>query len=133
MKHLVSSWNAVSKETIVNCFKKSNISQSNQQAAVNDDDDPFKSLQEDLEKLHELDNDAIQPNLPAESFVDMDSEVVTSASFPIDDDIITEVIEGENEESEDDQDRNAARPFHVQYARGQNSLPCTNHGKLVSP
>ena len=42
---------------IVNGFKKSNISQANQQAAVNDDDDPFKSLQEDLEKLHELDND----------------------------------------------------------------------------
>ena len=29
LKHLLSSWNAVSKETIVNCFKKSNISQSN--------------------------------------------------------------------------------------------------------
>ena len=66
MKHLVSSWNAVSKETIVNNFKKSNISQSSQQAAVNDDDDPFKSLQEDLEKLHELDNNDIQPNLSAE-------------------------------------------------------------------
>ena len=51
MKHLVLSWNAVSKETIVNCFKKSNIGQSNQQAAVNNDDDPLKSLQEDLEKL----------------------------------------------------------------------------------
>ena len=59
MKYLVSSWNAVSKETIVNYFKKSDISQSNQQAAVNHDDDPFKSLQKDLEKLHELDNDAI--------------------------------------------------------------------------
>ena len=59
MKHLVSSWNTVSKETIVNSFKKSIISQSNQQAAVNDDDDPFKSLRADLEKLHELDNVAI--------------------------------------------------------------------------
>ena len=59
MKHLVSSRNAVSKETIVNCFKKSNIIQSNQQAVVNDDEDPFKSLLEDLEKLHELDNNAI--------------------------------------------------------------------------
>ena len=110
MKHLVSSWNAVSKETIVNCFKKSKISQSNQQAAVNDDDDPFKSLQEDLEKLHELDNDAIQPNLSAESFADLDSEVVTSASFSNDDDIIAEVIEGENEESEDDQDDEESMP-----------------------
>ena len=98
MKHLVSSWNAVSKKTIANCFKKSNISQSNQQAAVNDDDNQFKSLQEDLEKLHELDNDAIQPNLSAESFADLDSEVVTFASFSNDDDIIAEVIEGENED-----------------------------------
>ena len=110
MKHLVSSWNAVSKETIVNCFKKSNISQSNQQAAVNDDDDPFKSLQEDLEKLHELDNDAIQPNLSAESFADLDCEVATSGSFSNDDDIIVEVIEGENEESEDDQDDEESMP-----------------------
>ena len=62
MKRLVSSRNSVSKETLVNCFKKSDISPSNQQAAVNDDDNPFKSLQEDLEKLHELDNNAIQPN-----------------------------------------------------------------------
>ena len=153
MKHLVSSWNAVSKETIVNCFKKSNISQSNQQAALNDDDDdPFKSLQEDLEKLHELDNDAIQPNVSAESFADLDSEVVTSASFSNDDDTIAEVTEGENEESEDNQDDEESTPptrpstnevedaletlqdpLHVQYARRRNSLPCTEHGKLVSP
>ena len=59
MKHLVSSsWNAVLKETTVNCFTKSYGRQSNQQAAVNVDEDPFKSLREDLEKLHELDNDA---------------------------------------------------------------------------
>ena len=110
MKHLVSSWNAVSKEIIVNCFKKSNISQSNQQAAVNDDDDPFKSLQEDLKKLHELDNDVIQSNLSAESFDDLNSGVVTSASFSNDDDIIVEVIEGENKESEDDQDDEESTP-----------------------
>ena len=110
MKHLVSSWNAILKEIIINIVKKSNISQSNQQAAVNDDDDPFKSLQEDLEKLHELDNDAIQPNLSAESFADLDSEVVTSASFSNDDDIISEVIEGENEESDDDQDGEKSTP-----------------------
>ena len=63
---------------------------------MNDDDDPFKNLQEDLKKLHELNNDAIQPNLSAESLADLDSEVVTSASFSNDDDIIIEAIEGEN-------------------------------------
>ena len=40
----------------------------------------------------------IQPNLSAESFADLDSEVVTFASFSNDDDIIAEVIEGENED-----------------------------------
>ena len=77
---------------------------------MNDDDDPFKSLQEDLEKLHELDNDAIQPNLSAESFANLDREVVTSASFSNDDAIIGEVIEEENEESEDDQDDEESTP-----------------------
>ena len=77
---------------------------------MNDDDDPFKSLQKDLEKLHELDNDPIQPNLSAESFADLDSEVITSGSFSNDDDIIVEVIEGENEESEDDQDDEESTP-----------------------
>ena len=54
--------------------------------------------------MYELDNDVIQPNLSAESFVDLDREVVTSASFSNDDDIIDKVIEGENEETKDDQD-----------------------------
>ena len=42
--------------------------------------------------------------------MDLDSEIVTSASFSNDDDIITEVIEGENEESEDDQDNEESTP-----------------------
>ena len=76
---------------------------------MNDDDDSFKSFQEDLEKLHELDNDVIQPNLSAESFADLDSEFVTSTSFS-NDDIITEVIEEENEESKDDEDDQKSMP-----------------------
>ena len=77
---------------------------------MNDDDDPFKSLLDDLEKLHELGNDAIQPNLSAESFANLDSEVVTSASSSNGDDIIPDVIEGENEESEDGQDDEESTP-----------------------
>ena len=71
---------------------------------MNDDNNLFKTLQGDLKKLHELDNYAIQPNLSAESFADLDSEVATFASFSNDDGIIAKVIEGENEESKGDQD-----------------------------
>ena len=59
IEDLVSSWNAVSKETIVNCFKKSGISKSNEQMAEADDDDPFKSLTEDLDRLRGLDPSAV--------------------------------------------------------------------------
>ena len=69
---------------------------------MNDDNSPFNSLQDVLKKLHLLDNDATHPNLSAESFADLDIEVVTSASFSNDDDIITKIIEEKNEENEDD-------------------------------
>ena len=103
MKHLVLTWNAVSKETTVNCFKKSNISISNQQAAVNDYVDPFKSLQDDIDRLNELDN---KVNLSAEAFSNVDSDVVTSATIENDEDIITQLIKVDEgcESEEDDQD-----------------------------
>ena len=79
MKNLVPSWNAVSEETIVNCFKKANISHANQQTAVTDANDPFKSLEEELANLRKLYKNAVQGTL-LEPFVELDSEVVTSAS-----------------------------------------------------
>ena len=79
MKNLVPSWNAMSEETIVNCFKKANISHANQQTAVTDANDPFKSLEEELANLRKLYKNAVQGTL-LEPFVELDSEVVTSAS-----------------------------------------------------
>ena len=49
MKNLLSSWNAVSEETIANCFKKANISHANQQTAATDVDDRFRSLEEEFD------------------------------------------------------------------------------------
>ena len=43
-------------------------------------------------------------------FADLDSEVVTSASFSNDDDTIAKVFEVENGESEDDQDEEESTP-----------------------
>ena len=106
MKNLVSSWNAVSEENIVNCFKKANISHANQQTAVTDADDPFKSLEEELNNLRKLDENAVQDTLSAESFVELDSEVVISALCMSDADILAEVIRPDSIEDEDDDDDN---------------------------
>ena len=48
IKILTASWVAVTRETIVNCFKKAGINTEAQHAAITDSDDPFKDLQEML-------------------------------------------------------------------------------------
>ena len=56
MKILVESWEIVTKETIINCFRKAEITPAVQQAAIADSDDPFKDLQESLNDLRKADS-----------------------------------------------------------------------------
>ena len=51
MKKFVLAWEGATKETIINCFSKTSISKDQQRAAVNDDDDPFKALIEEIKSL----------------------------------------------------------------------------------
>ena len=44
MKILVSSWEAVSAQIIVNCFRKARITSESQNAAITDADDQFSDL-----------------------------------------------------------------------------------------
>ena len=106
MENLVSPWNAVSEETVVNCFKKVNISHVKQQTAVADADDPLNSLEEELDNLRKLDENGVQNTLSAESFVELDSEFVSSASCVCDADILAEVTQPDSIEDEDDDDDN---------------------------
>ena len=106
MKNLVLSWNAVSVETIVNCFKKANISHENQQTAVTNADDPFKSLKEELNNLCKLDKNAVPDTLSALSFVELDSEIVTSTSCMSSANILAKVMWPDSIEDEDDGDDN---------------------------
>ena len=71
IKDILSSWTAVSNKIVVNCFKKSVISESNQQMAEVDNYDSFKSLIEELDRLREFTKDpsAVQEELSAESFI----------------------------------------------------------------
>ena len=58
MQMLVSAWDAVSTQTIVNCFRKSGISTKSQETTIVEDDDPFREL---LDKIDDL--RSAQPNL----------------------------------------------------------------------
>ena len=49
--NLAYSWNSVSKDTIINCFKKAGIANSSKQRAVTETNGSFKALIEDLSHL----------------------------------------------------------------------------------
>ena len=57
MQMLVSAWDALSRQTIVNCFRKSGISTESQEADIAEDDDPFRELQDETDDLR-----SFQPN-----------------------------------------------------------------------
>ena len=46
MKILADSWEAVTKETVFNCFKRARIKSDIEEAAIANSDYPFKELQE---------------------------------------------------------------------------------------
>ena len=54
MKMLDLAWQKVKTSTIINCFAKAGISKGQQKSAQLDDDDPFKDLQNQIEKLGDL-------------------------------------------------------------------------------
>ena len=51
MRMLDVAWGKVTKETVVNCFAKAGISKEKQVESLSEADDPFKDLQEQLDKL----------------------------------------------------------------------------------
>ena len=73
---LTEAWGRVSKQTIRNCFRKADIGKA-QQSALNDNDDPFKILLEDISALQERSPKLVPDEVSAEDVVDTDSGVLT--------------------------------------------------------
>ena len=106
MKILADSWEVVTKETLINCFKKVGITSTVQQTAIADSDDPFKDLEESLNELRQVDSSMVPDNVTATNLVSLDNEVITTAPEISDNDIIEEIRDhqqqGDDEESDDD-------------------------------
>ena len=90
---LSKAWNSISDGTFTNGFKKSEISEKSMQKALNDEDDPFatldveedvmENLKDDLEMMKEKCNENY--GMTAEELVDIDFEIsVTSTSSDAD-------------------------------------------------
>ena len=96
MKMLDLAWQKVKTFTIVNCFAKTGISKDQQKSAQSDDDDPFRDLQNQIEKLGEF----YPPGTTAEDVVSADENVVCTVPLLTDEELIEEM----NNENGDDAD-----------------------------
>ena len=105
MKILVSSWEAVSAQTIFNCFRKTGITPETKNVAITDADDPFSNLKESLQQLHDIDPDMVPEGVTPEFLTDVDNEVITTAPVITDDDILRSVITNQQEQSDEDDDK----------------------------
>ena len=99
MKILVSSWEAVSAQTIVNCFRKAGIIPEAQNAAITDADDRFSSLKESLRQLHDIDPDMVPEGVTPENLIDFYNEVIATAPMITDDDILRRVTTNQQGQS----------------------------------
>ena len=100
---LASAWNEVSQTTIVNCFKKAKISEKDKTITIDNEDDPFKEINENLKELREKEPSLVPENMTAEDFATADDAVITSSTL-IDEEILQEATQTENDEVEEIED-----------------------------
>ena len=101
------SWEAVTKVTVINCFKKTGINPGVQQAFIADSDDPFKDLQENLNQLKSADPSMVLEDVTAESIASLDDDVTATLPEIAESDITEELCfshQTEVEEEENDHD-----------------------------
>ena len=87
--------------------KKKSISKDAQADAVEEIDDPFKSLQSDLDELRLLDQSLVPDGTTAEDYTDTDKNLVVTESVLIDDEeILGQYRETPNVDVDDDTEEN---------------------------
>ena len=101
---LASALNEVSQATIVSCFKKAKISGKDQTIAINDEDDPFKEINEDLQELQEKDSSLVPESMTAEDLASADDAVITRESTLTDEETLEEATKIDDNGIEDIED-----------------------------
>ena len=87
MTTLVSPWNTVPPHVIVNCFSKAGISDSIQQVALTDEDDPFKELNPE--------------NVSTECFSAVNDHLIVTTLAATNSEILSQIL-SDNDDSDDE-------------------------------
>ena len=102
MQMLVSAWNSVSIEAVVNCFCKPRISSANKKIAIVEDNDPLKNFHDEINTLWNVQPDLVPEDVNTYSLTDTGYEV-SAVQVPLtDSNILTEFFETGNISNGDD-------------------------------
>ena len=96
MQVLVSAWNPASAKTIVNCFRRAEISTANQEGAITDKDDPFKDLQNEIDALRNLQPYQVPEDVNATLLTNVEAEVSAVQPPLTDFELLAEFFENGN-------------------------------------
>ena len=106
MKILPDSWEAVTKETVINCFKKAEINSDVQEAAIADSDDSFKDLQKKLNELKSADPSMVPKDVSQKSIVSLGNHVIATTLEITESNIIEQLCLSQQAELEEDENDN---------------------------
>ena len=114
---LTKAWSSIPNVTFTNCFKKSGISEVSMKRALNDDDEPFASLDVEKDVMEDLKNDLevmkekFNKNfeLTAAEVVDIDFEISVTGTVS-DADIIAEVTRRAHDADDEEDSDNEQQP-----------------------
>ena len=104
MQMLVSAWDGLSTQMIVNCFRKSGISIESQKTVIAEDDDPFRELQYEIDDLRSVQRNLIEEDFDATTFADVDAEVIAVQPPPSEAEIVAELLQMEKVSDDGDDD-----------------------------
>ena len=102
MTMLVAAWDGVSEITVVNCFKKAGICKESQESSINDNDDLFKVLAEEMNILRERNPDLVPGDVTSEALVEADEDIITADGVVrTDQEVLAEFQTDMHEDSQD--------------------------------
>ena len=93
MRMLVKSWDAISINTVKNCFRKAGISQETQVASISEEDDPFKLLQQNVDELKS--RNLVDENLTVDDYVETSETSAMTDQEILDSILINDLAEEE--------------------------------------
>ena len=117
MSMLTKGWSSIPNGTFTNCFKKLGISEVSLEGALNDDNDPFASLDVEEDVMEDLKNDLevmkekfnMNFEMTAEELVHIDFEISVTGTVS-DADIIAEVTRRAHDADDEEDSDNEEQP-----------------------